>query len=67
MYRIVFREFIAPLVSKMDAEGELDKGLLKELFNAGLMGIEIPAEYGGNGMTFFQGRSCDAAHSYACC
>ena len=43
---------IQPLVSKMDHEGRLDKGLLKSLFEQGLMGVEIPPEYDGNGMSF---------------
>lgn len=36
----------------MEAEGKLDDGLLKTLFENGLMGIEIPEKYGGAGCNF---------------
>jgi short/branched chain acyl-CoA dehydrogenase len=39
---------------EMDATSKLDPEVLKQLFANGLMGIEIPAEYGGAGMTFTQ-------------
>ena len=45
---------IGPNVRRMDNEGVFDKGLLKQMFELGLMGIEIPEEYGGQGGTFFQ-------------
>lgn len=45
-------EEIKPLVSKMDREGKMDPSVLQMLFDNGLMGIEIPAEYGGCGSTF---------------
>lgn len=48
------RERIAPLVRAMDDAALLHKPLLNELFEAGLMGIEIPEEYGGQGGNFFQ-------------
>lgn len=38
----------------MDEKGQLDAGLLKQFFELGLMGIEIPEEYGGQGGTFTQ-------------
>ena len=44
---------MAPLVRKMDEEQVFDQGLLKQLFELGLMGIEIPEEYGGAGGKFF--------------
>jgi alkylation response protein AidB-like acyl-CoA dehydrogenase len=44
---------VQPLVSKMDHEAHLDEGLLKKLFDMGLMGIDIPEQYGGAGGTFF--------------
>jgi alkylation response protein AidB-like acyl-CoA dehydrogenase len=47
------RDRIAPLVRQMDESAQLDAGLLKELFGLGLMGINIPEEYGGAGGTFF--------------
>jgi alkylation response protein AidB-like acyl-CoA dehydrogenase len=44
---------VAPLVSEMDHKGALDKSLLPGLFELGLMGVEIPEEYGGAGSSFF--------------
>ncbi|KMQ89136.1 short branched chain specific acyl- mitochondrial [Lasius niger] len=41
------KEEIAPLVRKMEKEGRIDDGVFRKLFENGLMGIEIPAEYGG--------------------
>lgn len=40
-------------VHQMDVEAKLDKNVLQAAFDDGLMGIEIPEEYGGSGMTFF--------------
>ena len=45
---------IAPLVAKMDEAQLMDPTIMKALFELGLMGIEIPEEYGGVGGTFFQ-------------
>ncbi len=57
MFREAVRDFstseIAPLVSQMDRSQELDAGLLPQLFELGLMGIEIPEEFGGAGSSFF--------------
>src|SRR5258708_12964704 len=47
-------EIIGPLVRKMDDEQHFHASLLPQLFNLGLMGIEIPVEYGGSGGTFFE-------------
>ena len=38
----------------MDAAGPFPPDLLAKLFDLGLMGIEIPEEFGGQGGTFFQ-------------
>lgn len=46
------KEQIAPLVRKMEKDGRIDDGLLRKLFENGLMGIEIPVEYGGTGSNF---------------
>jgi butyryl-CoA dehydrogenase/short/branched chain acyl-CoA dehydrogenase len=58
LFKTTVREFaeenIGPLVHQMDEEQQLAKGLLPQLFNLGLMGIEVPAEYGGAGGTFFE-------------
>ncbi|XP_019739088.1 short/branched chain specific acyl-CoA dehydrogenase, mitochondrial isoform X1 [Hippocampus comes] len=47
------QEHIAPLVAKMDEHSFMDEAVIKSLFEQGLMGIEIDAEYGGTGSTFF--------------
>ena len=46
-------ETITPLVRKMDEEQQMDAGLVRKLFELGLMGIEVPAEAGGAGGSFF--------------
>ncbi|XP_076166554.1 short/branched chain specific acyl-CoA dehydrogenase, mitochondrial isoform X3 [Ptiloglossa arizonensis] len=46
------KEEISPLVRKMEKEGKLDEGLVRKLFENGLMGIEIPEKYGGTGCNF---------------
>jgi butyryl-CoA dehydrogenase/short/branched chain acyl-CoA dehydrogenase len=46
-------EKIAPLVRSMDDEQQLAPGLVEQLFELGLMGIEIPEELGGAGGSFF--------------
>src|SRR5271170_7130581 len=48
------KERIAPHVRAMDETGVFRKELLQEMFELGLMGIEIPEEYGGQGGSFFQ-------------
>jgi butyryl-CoA dehydrogenase/short/branched chain acyl-CoA dehydrogenase len=46
-------EAIAPHVRAMDDEQRLDEGLVEQVFELGLMGIEIPEELGGAGGSFF--------------
>ena len=46
-------EKIKPLVRKMDDEGEIDPAIPPQLFQMGLMGIEIPERYGGAETSFF--------------
>src|SRR5580704_5175719 len=48
------RERIGPHVRAMDEAGLFRKDLLHEMFQLGLMGIEIPEAYGGQGGNFFQ-------------
>ena len=48
------REEIRPYVREMDEAGVFRKEILQQLFAMGLMAIEIPEEYGGQGGTFFQ-------------
>lgn len=48
------RKEIAPRARAMDEAARLDPALLRQLFELGLMGIEIPEEHGGQGGTFTQ-------------
>src|SRR6266852_6060492 len=48
------RERIGPHVREMDEAGVFRKDVLREMFELGLMGIEIPEEHGGQGGSFFQ-------------
>ena len=58
LFRATVRQFaqenIAPLVRGMDEQQHFHPDLIPQLFNLGLMGIEIPIEYGGSGGTFFE-------------
>ncbi len=47
------RAEIAPLVREMDEAQKLDPRLIRKLFDQGLMGIEVPEQYGGGGASFF--------------
>ena len=47
------RERVAPHVRAMDDAGVFRKDLLHEMFELGLMGVEIPEEFGGQGGSFF--------------
>jgi alkylation response protein AidB-like acyl-CoA dehydrogenase len=57
MFRDTVRRFaveqIGPLARGMDESQQMDAGLIKKLFDLGLMGIEIPEQYGGAGGNFF--------------
>src|SRR3954462_1129140 len=48
------REEIRPYVREMDEACVFRKDIIRQFFEMGLMGIEIPEEYGGQGGTFFQ-------------
>jgi len=58
MFQASVRKFaherLAPHVRPMDETGVFKKDLIAEFFELGLMGIEIPEEYGGQGGSFFQ-------------
>ncbi len=58
LFRDNVRQFaddkIRPLAREMDEKGVFDKGLLEQFFQLGLMGIEIPEQYGGAGGKFFE-------------
>lgn len=44
---------VRPLVREMDEHATFPRTLIDELFDLGVMGIEVPDEYGGAGGTFF--------------
>src|SRR5271169_3307172 len=48
------REQIRPYAREMDEAAHFRADIIKQFFEMGLMGIEIPEEYGGQGGTFFQ-------------
>ncbi len=48
------REKVLPHAREMDEQGKFSPELIREFFQLGLMGIEIPEEHGGAGGTFFQ-------------
>ncbi|HCC58835.1 MAG TPA: acyl-CoA dehydrogenase [Solibacterales bacterium] len=52
--RAFARERVGPHVRAMDEAGAFRPELLRQMFALGLMGIEVPEEYGGQGGTFFQ-------------
>jgi alkylation response protein AidB-like acyl-CoA dehydrogenase len=58
LFRDNVRQFaedkIGPLVKEMDEKGIFEKDLLRQFFELGLMGIEIPEQYGGGGGRFFE-------------
>ena len=61
---------IAPVAAKFDASGEFPLENIREMGQMGLMGIEVPTEYGGAGMdsvayalAMIEVAAADAAHS----
>ncbi|KAI7975441.1 hypothetical protein EIK77_006397 [Talaromyces pinophilus] len=46
------QEQIGPKVRDMDEAETMDPTVVEQIFEQGLMGIEIPEEYGGSGMNF---------------
>lgn len=57
------RNEIGPRVSRMDEQAALDDDIVPSLFGQGLMGIEIPEQYGGSGATIMM--SCLAIEALA--
>ena len=47
------RDEIAPHVREMDERGEFRASLIGRFFELGLMSIETPEQYGGQGGSFF--------------
>ena len=58
LFRENIRQFaedkVRPLVKEMDEKGVFEKDLIREFFQLGLMGIEIPEQFGGGGAKFFE-------------
>src|SRR5438046_7355190 len=58
LFRDNIRQFaddkLRPLVKEMDEKGVFDHDLIQQFFQLGLMGIEIPEQYGGAGGKFFE-------------
>lgn len=46
------QDVVLPKVREMDEAEAMDPTLVEQLFEQGLMGVEIPEEYGGAGMNF---------------
>ncbi|HEX8692562.1 MAG TPA: acyl-CoA dehydrogenase [Longimicrobium sp.] len=57
MFRDAVRQFaeedVRPRVHAMDEAQQMDAGLVPQFFELGLMGIEVPEELGGAGLSFF--------------
>ena len=58
MFRDNVRQFaedkVRPLAKEMDEKAVFDHGLIDQFFQLGLMGIEVPEQYGGAGGKFFE-------------
>ena len=46
------KDALQPLVRQMDEQGHYEPSILQDLFSHGIMGMEIPEEYGGSAMSF---------------
>ncbi len=46
-------EKVRPLVHQMDHDAAMSKALIASFFELGIMGIEVPDQWGGAGSTFF--------------
>ena len=57
MFRDLVRQFaddeVRPRVHAMDEKQQMDPALIPQFFEMGLMGIEVPEELGGAGVSFF--------------
>ena len=57
MFQQSVREFaverIRPLVHDMDRDAKMSPDLIREFFDLGVMGVEVPDQWGGAGSTFF--------------
>ena len=52
VYEFADRE-IRPLVREMDEHAKIPRSVIDQLFEMGVMGIEVPESYGGAGASFF--------------
>jgi butyryl-CoA dehydrogenase/short/branched chain acyl-CoA dehydrogenase len=46
-------EKIRPLVNQMDRDAKMSKELIDAFFDLGIMGVEVPEQWGGAGSSFF--------------
>ena len=57
LLRQTVREFaeqeVAPRVRAMDEAGQMDPDLITQLFELGVMGVEVPEQWGGTAASFF--------------
>jgi alkylation response protein AidB-like acyl-CoA dehydrogenase len=57
LFRDSVRQFavrdVTPLVREMDEQAAIPRALVGQLFDLGVMAIEIPDQFGGSGATFF--------------
>jgi short-chain 2-methylacyl-CoA dehydrogenase len=58
LFRDAVRDFaqseIKPRVAEMERSGRYDPALIKQLFEMGVMAVDVPEAYGGAGGSFFQ-------------
>ena len=58
LFRDTVRQFaeesVRPHVKEMDEKGVFEHSLIDQFFQLGLMGIEVPEQYGGGGGRFFE-------------
>ncbi|CAN5271547.1 acyl-CoA dehydrogenase AcdA [soil metagenome] len=57
LFRDAVRDFaeseVAPRVQEMDEKQEMDAALIPQLFELGLMAVEVPEQFGGVDLSFF--------------
>ncbi|MBM3314931.1 butyryl-CoA dehydrogenase [candidate division WOR-3 bacterium] len=54
------RSDVLPVIQQLDAKGEFDRGLLAKLGSLGLLGLTVPARYGGSGNDYVSlGLACE--------
>jgi glutaryl-CoA dehydrogenase (non-decarboxylating) len=54
------RAEVAPTIQKRDQQGEFDRSLLSKMADNGLLGLSIPARYGGTGNDYIAlGLACE--------